>query len=119
MKNKNQSQHLADLAHREFQWYLTYKSEKTGTLLVEDDRWFPSSRLCSNCLMYHPDLKLTDRIFCCPFCGLVIDRDYNAALNLEQYFYQFVLSQVISITPVAESSAETLNACGETVGPAF
>jgi putative transposase len=119
MKNKKQSRHWADLAHGEFQRYLTYKSEKTGTLLVEVDRWFPSSRLCSNCLMWHPDLKLKDRTFCCPFCGLVIDRDYNAALNLEQYFYQFVLSQVIPNNPVAESSTETLNACGETVRPAY
>ncbi|MFX0050806.1 MAG: RNA-guided endonuclease InsQ/TnpB family protein [Candidatus Hermodarchaeota archaeon] len=119
MKNKKQSRYWADLAHGEFQRYLTYKSEKTGTLLVTADRWFPSSRLCSNCLIYHPDLTLTDRTFCCPFCGLVFDRDYNAALNLEQYFFQFVLSQVIPIHPVAESSAETLNACGETVRPAY
>ncbi|MFX0183793.1 MAG: RNA-guided endonuclease InsQ/TnpB family protein [Candidatus Hodarchaeota archaeon] len=119
MKNKNQSRHWTDLAHGEFQRYITYKSEKAGTLLVKADRWFPSSRLCSNCLMWHLGLTLKDRTFCCPFCGLVIDRDYNAALNLEQYFYQFVRSQVIPITPVAESSAETLNACGETVSPAY
>ena len=67
--------------------------------------------------MYHQDLTLNDRIFCCPFCGLKLDRDYNAALNLEQYFYFFILSQVIPVIPVAESSAETLNACEETVSP--
>jgi putative transposase len=118
IKNKKQSRHWADLAHGEFQRLLTYKSEKHETLLVEADRWFPSSKLCSNCLMYHPDLALKDRIFRCPFCGLELDRDHNAALNLEQYFYLFILSQITQLHPVAESSAETLNACGETVRPA-
>ena len=108
----------ADLAHGEFQRLLTYKSKKYGTLLVEADRWFPSSKLCSNCLMYHINFTLKDRIFCCTFCGLKIDRDYNAALNLEQYFYQFILYQVTPINPVAESSSETINACEETVRPA-
>ncbi len=117
MKNKKQSRYWADLAHGEFQRLLIYKSAKYGTLLVEADRWFPSSKLCSNCLMNHQDLTLNDRIFCCPFCGLKIDRDYNAALNLRQYFYQFILSQVIPVIPAAESSAETLNACEETISP--
>jgi len=117
IKNKKQSRHWADLAHGEFYRLFTYKSAKCGTLLVEADRWFPSSKLCSNCLMHHPNLTLNDRIFCCPFCGLTIDRDYNAALNLAQYFDMFILSQVIPSIPVAESSAETLNACEETVRP--
>ena len=117
MKNKHQSRHWADLAHGEFQRMLTYKSKKYGKLLVEADHWFPSSKLCSNCLMIHRNLMLKDRIFCCPFCGLTIDRDYNAALNLAQYFYQFIRSQVIQLSTVASSSDETLNACEETVRP--
>ena len=48
-----------------------------------------------------------------------IDRDHNAALNLEQYFYFFILSQVISLHRVAESSTETLNACEEIVRPVY
>jgi putative transposase len=119
IKNKKQSRHWADLAHGEFQRLIRYKSKKYGTLLVEADRWFPSSKLCSNCMMYHRDLTLNDRMFCCSFCGLDFDRDHNAALNLEQYFYLYILSQVIPANPVAESSAETLNACGETVRPAY
>ena len=119
IKNKKQSRHWADLAHGEFRRLLTYKSAKNGVLLVEADRWFPSSKLCSNCLMYHPKLTLKDRIFCCPFCGLEFDRDYNAALNLEQYFYSYILWQVISQSHVAESSAETLNACVEMIRPVY
>ncbi|MHA2055558.1 MAG: RNA-guided endonuclease InsQ/TnpB family protein [Candidatus Hodarchaeales archaeon] len=119
IKNKKQSRHWADLAHGEFRRLIRYKSKIYGTLLVEADRWFPSSKLCSNCMMYHRDLTLNDQMFCCSFCGLDFDRDHNAALNLEQYFYLYILSQVIPANPVAESSAETLNACGETVRPAY
>ena len=117
MKNKHQSRHWADLAHGEFQQLITYKSKKYGKLLVEADRWFPSSKLCSNCLMIHRNLALKDRKFCCSFCGLETDRDYNAALNLEQYFNMFILSQVTHLSSVATSSEETLNACGKAVRP--
>jgi len=115
IQNKKLSRHWADLAHGEFQRMLDYKGTKYGTLIVEADRWFPSSKICSNCLMYNATLTLQDRIFHCPYCGLEIDRDFNASLNLEQYFYMFVYPQ---LDPVAPSSEETLNAGGETVRPA-
>ncbi|MFX0205262.1 MAG: zinc ribbon domain-containing protein [Candidatus Hodarchaeota archaeon] len=51
------------------------------------ERWFPSSKLCSNFLYYHPTLTLADRTFHCPLCGLQLDRDLNAAQNLENYYY--------------------------------
>lgn len=117
IKNKRQSRHWADLAHGEFRHFLSYKSKKHGKLLVKANRWFPSSKLCSNCMMIHRNLALKDRTFCCSFCGLTIDRDYNAALNLVQYFYMFIFYQVSSLLPVTESSAETLNASGEAVRP--
>ncbi|MGL5874727.1 MAG: zinc ribbon domain-containing protein [Xenococcaceae cyanobacterium] len=47
-------------------------------------RWFPSSKLCSNCGWRHPDLKLSDRLFSCQQCNLSIDRDWNASLNLSR-----------------------------------
>lgn len=119
IKNKTQSRHWADLAHGEFRRLLAYKSARNGVIFVEADRWFPSSKQCSNCLMPHPGLTLKDRVFCCPFCGQEFDRDHNAALNLQQYFYSFILWQVNSHSYVAESSAETLNACGELVRPAY
>ena len=119
IKNKKQSRHWADLAHGEFRRLLVYKSARNGVIFVEADRWFPSSKQCSNCLMYHPGLTLKDRVFCCPFCGQEFDRDHNAALNLQQYFYSFILWQVNSHSYVAESSAETLNACGELIRPTY
>jgi putative transposase len=93
---------------------LAYKTPFYGSKLIEIDRWFPSSRLCSNCLYYQPDLTLMDRIFRCPLCGLELDRDMNASLNVANYY--FIYQPLID--PVAASSAETLNACGEAVRPA-
>jgi putative transposase len=115
MQNKKLSKFWVDLSHGLFQRFLAYKAPVYGSKLIEIDRWFPSSKLCSNCLYYHRDLTLADRIFHCPLCGLVLDRDQNAALNVANYYaiYHFLLF------PVAESSAETLNACGEVVRPAL
>ena len=117
IQNKKQSRHWADLAHGEFRRFLKYKSEKYGKLLVEADRWFPSSKSCSNCLMRHPNLRLQDRIFHCPFCELEIDRDYNAAINLEHYFYIYIQPQLNLVNHVTDSSAETQNAGRETLRP--
>jgi putative transposase len=113
MQNKKLSKYWADLSHGMFQRLFAYKAPLYGSTLIEIDRWFPSSKLCSNCLYYYRDLTLADRVFHCSLCGLVIDRDQNAGLNIANYYtiYQFLLF------PVAESSAETLNACGETVRP--
>ncbi|MFX0209201.1 MAG: RNA-guided endonuclease InsQ/TnpB family protein [Candidatus Hodarchaeota archaeon] len=111
MKNKKLSKYWVDLAHGEFQRMLNYKVKLYGTKLIKTARFFPSSKLCSNCLYNHPDLTLADRVFTCPLCGLELDRDYNAALNLENYYYIY---QPL-LAPVAASSEETINACREPV----
>ena len=54
----------------------------TKKILVQIDRFFPSSKTCSNCGNIKKDLTLKDREYICSSCGLVIDRDYNAALNI-------------------------------------
>ncbi len=115
MQNKKLSKYWADLSHGTFQRLLTYKAPFYGSTVIEIDRWFPSSKLCSNCLYYRRDLTLADRVFHCPLYGLALDRDQNAAFNIANYYaiYQDLLFSV------AESSAETLNACGEAVRPAF
>ncbi len=119
--NKKQSKYWHDLAHGEFQRLLTYKTSWYGSFLLSVPRFFPSSKLCSNCLYYHGDFQLKDRTYKCPLCGLVIDRDLNAACNLLNY-YQWhapLLQMLVSSSniPVAVSSSETLNACGELVRP--
>ena len=110
--NKKLSSYWADHAHGELQRMLTYKGKKYGTTIIKADRWFPSSQLCSNCLLPHKYLTLQDLTFTCAFCGQSLDRDTNASINLEQYYYMFIHPR---FHPVAESSAETLNACGEPI----
>ena len=111
IQNKKLNKYWADLSHGRFQRLLAYKAPLYGSTVIEIDRWFPSSKLCSNYLYYHRNLTLADRVFHCPLCGLVLDRDQNAAFNVANYYtiYQLLLF------PVAESSVETLNACGEVV----
>lgn len=65
---------------------LRYKCELYGTRLIEADRWFPSSRL-HRCGWKNTELKLSDRVFYCPVCDESLDRDLNAAINLEQLAY--------------------------------
>jgi putative transposase len=121
MMNKKQSKYWQDLAHGEFQRLLTYKTEWYGSFLVRVPRFFPSSRFCSNCLWHHTSLTLKDRTFVCQLCGLELDRDLNAARNLVNYYHWHALtipnSPDLSPCPVAESSPETLNACGELIRP--
>ncbi len=69
----------------EFRRILTYKCEQNGTELIIAGRWYPSSKTCSCCGNIKHDLKLSDRIYRCSVCGLVADRDENAAINLEHY----------------------------------
>ena len=68
-----------------FRQILTFKCERYGITLVIADRFYPSSKTCSGCGNIKHNLKLSDRIYKCECCGLIIDRDYNAALNLEKY----------------------------------
>ncbi|MHA1945690.1 MAG: RNA-guided endonuclease InsQ/TnpB family protein [Candidatus Hodarchaeales archaeon] len=114
MYNKKLSKYWADLSHGMFQRFLKYKAPLYGSVVIEIDRWFPSSKLCSNCLYYHNNLSLKDRMYHYPLCGMVLNRDLNAAINIGNYYniYQFLLS------PVAEGSTETLNACGKAIRPA-
>ena len=56
-----------------------------GTLIRKIDRYYASSKICNMCGYKKTDLKLSDRTFICPNCGLKIDRDYNAAINIKNY----------------------------------
>jgi putative transposase len=64
---------------------LDYKTGWYGARIVKADRWFPSSKLCSGCGVVRAKLPLAERIYHCDNCGLVIDRDLNAAVNLARY----------------------------------
>ena len=79
------ARHVSDAAFGEFRRQLEYKTAWYGTEFVIADRWFPSSKTCSGCGSIDRDLTLSDRTYACTGCGLVIDRDLNAAINLARY----------------------------------
>jgi putative transposase len=99
LKNHHLAQAIADVGFYEFRRQVLYKAAWYGSKLMRASRWEPSSKTCSTpgCEWVDEDLTLADRIFRCEQCGLVLDRDLNAAINLER---------------LAASSVDTLNACG-------
>jgi len=100
MKNRRLSRSISDASWSEFRRQIEYKLKWIGSKLVLANRFFPSSKMCSNCGILKEDLKLSDRVFECKICGLEIDRDLNASINLR--------SLAVSSTVIA---------CGEIVRP--
>jgi len=81
--NRKLSRAISDEGWGQFRWMLSYKSLLYGTKIVVADRWFPSSKTCSDCCHVVEKLPLGIREWACPVCGVVHDRDVNAAKNLE------------------------------------
>ena len=104
MKNHPLAQAIADVGFHEFRRQLTYKGEWYGCEVLFADRFYPSSKRCSRCGNVKARLDLSERVYACEVCGLIIDRDLNAALNLERW-------------PTASSAGR--DACGEGVRPGF
>lgn len=84
MKNRHLSKAVQQQKFYEFRRQIEYKSEWNNIAVIMADRFFPSSKLCSCCGNIKKDLKLSDRIYKCE-CGNVIDRDFQASLNLKIY----------------------------------
>lgn len=84
MANHKLAKAIADMSFFEFRRQLTYKCELYGSRLLVVDRWFPSSKTCSNCGTKKETLTLNERVFECGHCGFVLDRDLNAAINLSK-----------------------------------
>src|ERR671933_202991 len=82
VRNHNLARAISDAGWGTFVNFLAYKLEKKGGKLVEIDRWFPSSKLCSNCYYQIDELSLDVREWTCPHCGTHHDRDGNAATNI-------------------------------------
>lgn len=99
VKNHHLAKAVQDASFYELRHQLEYKTAKTGARLHFVDRWCPSSKTCSNCGSVKAKLSLAERVYRCEHCGLTIDRDLNAAINIM----------------VAGSAPETLNAHGGTV----
>lgn len=84
MKNRHLSKAAAQQKFYEFRVKLTNKSKQNDIELRVADRWYASSKLCSCCGNIKKDLKISDRVYVCDVCGLIIDRDLQASINLRE-----------------------------------
>ena len=82
MKNRRLARHVADASFAEIRRQLEYKTAWHGGSLIVADRWFASSKTCSECGAVKAKLALSERTYACEACGTVLDRDVNAAVNL-------------------------------------
>ena len=99
VKNHHLAKAVMDASFGEFRRQLEYKTARSGAALHVVDRWYPSSKTCSRCGRVKAKLSLSERVYRCDGCGLAMDRDLNAAINIR----------------VAGSAPETQNAHGGTV----
>ena len=82
MSNHKLAKSIQDLSFYEFRRQLEYKCRQNGRQLMIIDRFYPSSKTCHNCGYIYKSLKLNERDWICPHCRSLIDRDYNASLNI-------------------------------------
>jgi len=107
VRNHKLAKAISDLSWGTFVNFLSYKCEKEGKVLVEINRWFPSSKTCSNCHYRIKELPLDVRTWTCPSCGTCHDRDGNAAKNI----------RAEGIRMLSSSGTGEDNASGEEVRP--
>jgi putative transposase len=104
VKNHHLAQAIADVGFYEFRWQMAYKGQWNGCQIILANRFYPSSKRFSQCGHIQATLDLGTRVYVCGHCGLMIDRDLNAALNLEL---------------LATGSSPERYACGESVSPGY
>jgi putative transposase len=109
--NRRLARHIADVGWGTILAQLAYKTSwSDGSLLVAADRFYPSSKTCSECGTVRAKLALSERVFACGPCGLVLDRDLNAALNLARLAQQHAQAEGLTKCYVARTGRETQNA---------
>ena len=88
LRNMGQCLNLGKSTHDNgfgmFRQFCKYKLEEQGKQFIKIDKWYPSSKKCSCCGHIKEDLQLSDRVYICKECGNVIDRDYNASINIKE-----------------------------------
>lgn len=108
-KNHTLASAILDGGFYEFRRQLDYKCAWYGSTLTVVDRFFPSSKTCSNCSYLKKDLSLKDRIYVCDCCGLNIDRDLNASLNLRNKAVSYTVSACgVSKNPSGVAMRDTM-----------
>jgi putative transposase len=88
IRNKHLSRAIGDAGWAELARQLGYKQAWRGGQVMIADRWLPSTKACSRCGLVRQRMGLAERVFCCDGCGLVMDRDRNAAANLAAWAEQ-------------------------------
>ena len=130
MKNHKLSRSIQELSLNRFETILKYKAFWYSRNIINIDRFYPSSKTCSDCGYINQELKLSDREWICIDCGVIHDRDLNASINIEQEglkiykelnnleIQDFIKNKIPirdgKLTPL-ESSHETLNELGKTI----
>ncbi|KHF26940.1 putative transposase DNA-binding domain protein [Anoxybacillus sp. BCO1] len=85
MKNRHLSKAIQQQRLYTLKQKIKHKCEWFGIEFVEADRWYPSTKMCHSCGYIQPKIKLSDRVFRCEHCGMEMDRDWNASINLSTY----------------------------------
>jgi putative transposase len=107
MRNHKLAKAIADASWGEILRQLSYKSIWQGKHFVQIDRFDPSSQVCS-CCGHRQKMPLDQRTYNCPSCGLQMDRDANAAMNIRNWGYSYLVGQ-----GMPEPTEQSVNACGE------
>lgn len=85
VKNKRMAKLIMEQKFYEFRRQIEYKAKMNGIIVIVANRWFPSSKKCSCCGNVKKSIGLNERVYVCEKCGLEIDRDLNASINLSKY----------------------------------
>ena len=115
VKNHNLAESICEMNFGEFRRMLEYKAQWYNRKIVFVDRFYPSSKTCHNCGYINKNLTLKDRQWICPQCGEVIERDYNAALNILDEGLRIIGCSTSEFTLADYPTAErrtTHNMCG-------
>jgi putative transposase len=104
VKNHHLAQAIADVGFYEFRRQMVYKCQWYGCQVILADPFYPSSKRCLQCGHIKVEMDLSERVYLCDHCGLMIDRDLNAAINLEL---------------LATGSSPERYACEESVSPGY
>ncbi|MGB3641545.1 MAG: RNA-guided endonuclease TnpB family protein [Rivularia sp. (in: cyanobacteria)] len=108
VRNHKLAKSISDVGWGTFTNFLAYKLERKGAKLVEIDRWFPSSKLCSNCFYQIGEMPLDVREWICPNCDTHHDRDANAAQNIRAEGIRMIKAEGSAVSAVGGEVSPTL-----------
>jgi len=107
LKNHKLARSIQELSLNRFKTILKYKAEWYGREVIEVNRWFPSSKLCHGCGYKNSGMTLKDREWICPDCGLIHDRDLNAAINIRNEGMKIKIGMSLpKLTPLESKSVD-------------